>query len=108
MTGFSLSSLTTAGIHCFDGCNSVSNFDLPSLTTAGTDCFRDCYNVTGFSLPNIINLGGSVGDNDVFNGISGNNINLTIPSSLMTCNGGNPDGDIQYLQANNTVNITTV
>jgi hypothetical protein len=25
----------------------------------------------------------------------------------MTCNGGNPDGDIQYLQANNTVTITT-
>jgi hypothetical protein len=25
----------------------------------------------------------------------------------MTCNGGNPDGDIQYLQANNTVTIIT-
>jgi hypothetical protein len=26
----------------------------------------------------------------------------------MTCNIGNPDGDIQYLQANNTVTIITV
>jgi hypothetical protein len=25
----------------------------------------------------------------------------------MTCNGGNPDGDIQYLQANNTVTVIT-
>jgi len=44
----------------------------------------------------------------VFNYINGNTIDLTIPSSLMTCNGGNPDGDIQYLQTNNTVTITTV
>jgi hypothetical protein len=26
----------------------------------------------------------------------------------MTCNSGNPDEDIQYLQSNNTVTITTV
>jgi hypothetical protein len=25
----------------------------------------------------------------------------------MTCNSGNPDGDIQYLQANNTVTVIT-
>jgi hypothetical protein len=53
-------------------------------------------------------MGGSVGNNDVFSNIINNLINLTIPLSLMTCNGGNPDGDIQTLQANNTVIITTV
>jgi len=41
----------------------------------------------------------------VFTNIAGQTITLTIPSALMTCNGGNPDGDIQYLQANNTVTI---
>jgi hypothetical protein len=44
----------------------------------------------------------------VFDGIIGNIITLTVPLALMTCNGGNPDGDIQYLQANNTVTIITV
>ena len=36
------------------------------------------------------------------NGIS---IIITIPSILMTCNGGAPDGDIAYLIANNIVTI---
>jgi hypothetical protein len=53
-------------------------------------------------------LGASVLDNNVFATITGNNITLTVPSALMTCNGGNPDGDIQYLQANNTVTIITI
>ena len=60
------------------------------------------------NLPMCTNLGGTVGNNSVFFGISGNNITLTVPSALMTCNSGNPDGDIQYLQANNTVTIVTV
>jgi hypothetical protein len=41
----------------------------------------------------------------MFYNISGETITLTVPSALMTCNSGNPDGDIQYLQANNTVTI---
>ena len=44
----------------------------------------------------------------VFTGITSNNITLTVPSALMTCNAGNPDGDIQYLQSNNTVTVITV
>jgi hypothetical protein len=52
--------------------------------------------------------GNTVGDDAVFSDILGNLILLTIPSALMTCNSGNPDGDIIYLQANNTVSITTV
>ncbi len=47
-------------------------------------------------------------NDDVFGGFTGQSITLTIPAALMTCNGGNPDGDIAYLQANNTVTIVTV
>lgn len=61
------------------------------------------------SLPSITTLGPTVGNDDIFiNSFGGGNLTLTVPASLMTCNGGNPDGDIQYLQANNTVTVVTV
>lgn len=50
----------------------------------------------------------TTGDDNQFLDIVGLTISLTIPEALMTVNAGNPDGDIQVLQANNTVNITTV
>jgi hypothetical protein len=106
-TTFNLPSLTTAGGGCFSTCESVTTFDLPSLTTAGQSCFYSCISVTTFDLPSCTNLGGTTGDNFVFDSILGNTITLTIPASRMTCDSGNPDGDIQYLQANNTVTVIT-
>jgi len=44
----------------------------------------------------------------VFNGITGNTITLTVPAALMTCDGGNPDGDIVYLDNNNTLTVIQV
>jgi len=64
--------------------------------------------MTELYIPNCINMGDTVGLTNVFVGITGQAITLTIPAALMTCNGGNPDGDIQYLQANNTITIITV
>ena len=64
--------------------------------------------LTTINLPSCINLGKTVGYDNVFDSILGNTITLTVPSALTTCNSGNPDGDIQYLQANNTVTIVTV
>ena len=61
------------------------------------------------SLPSLTTLGPTVGDDSLFLGsFGGGNLTLTVPASLMTCNGGNPDGDIQFLQANNTVTVVTV
>lgn len=92
----------------FAFCYSLTNISLPQLTTAGMACFIGCNSLTNISLPLCTDLGVTVGNNDVFSNIIGNTISLTIPASLMTCNSGNPDGDIQYLQANNTVTITQV
>jgi hypothetical protein len=86
----------------------VETFNLPSLTIVDNACFFQCILVTTINLPSCTDLGATVGDNNVFNQILGNTITLTVPSALTTCNGGNPDGDIQYLQANNTVTIVTV
>jgi hypothetical protein len=107
VTTFDLPALTTAGDGCFNECSSVTTFNLPALTTAGNGCFNECESVTTFDLPSCTNLGSTTGNNNVFNGISSNVITLTIPASRMTCNSGNPDGDIQYLQENNTVTVIT-
>lgn len=93
---------------CFNTCNSLTNISFPELATIGDSCFYDCTSLTSLNIPVCTDLGGSVGNDGVFYNISGNTISLTVPSALMTCDAGNPDGDIVYLQANNTVTITTV
>ena len=50
-------------------------------------------------------LGGTPGDDNVFYNISGNNIVATFNSVLLTNNGGNIDGDIQYLGIFNNLTI---
>ena len=52
-------------------------------------------------------MGPTVDFDYVFDGIYDNIITLTVPSALMICNGGDPDGDIVDLQDNNTVTIIT-
>ena len=106
LTQLLLPHLTFAGNYCFNRCYGITNFSFPSLTATDGNCFRFCTSATSFYLPSCTTLGTSVFDNNVFQGISGNTINLSIPSYLMVCNTDNtPDGDIQTLQSNNTVNI---
>jgi hypothetical protein len=64
--------------------------------------------VTNAESRSCTNLGGTVGNNNVFLGITGKTMTLIVPAALMTCNFGNPDVDIQYLRANNTETIITV
>lgn len=86
----------------------MTTLDLPQLTTTGDyGLFLNCISLTTINLPVCTNLGLTVGNNSVFNLITGQTITLTVPAALMTCNGGNPDGDIDYLQVNNTVTIIT-
>ena len=60
------------------------------------------------NLDGCLNLGATVGDDLVFENIVGNGILLSVPVALMTCNSGNPDGDIIYLQTGNTVTIVPI
>lgn len=105
---FSLPSLVTAGPYCFFNVNNLSSISLPLATSIGNGCFGNCLSLTTISLPVCTSLGATVGDDNVFNGIVGNTITLTVPSALMTCDAGSPDGDIVDLQANNTVTVVTV
>ena len=103
LTTINLPSATYVGADCFSFSNQLTSVTLPNVTYIGDNCFESCIALTSVSIPSCINLGSSVGDNSVFLDITGNEIALSIPPALLTCNGGNPDGDIQYLQANNTV-----
>ena len=106
LTSVYLPSLIIAGYNCFSQ-TSATSIDLPAVETIDNDCFSISTSLTSISIPSCTALGSTVGDNNVFASIAGNTITLTVPAALMTCNGGNPDGDIQYLQANNTVTIIT-
>jgi hypothetical protein len=103
-----LPQLITAGNICFSGCYSINVLNFPLLTTAGLACFNGIESLTTINLPSCTNLGGTVGDDNVFQGITGNTITATFNSALATNNSGNPDGDIDYLDSNNTVTITYV
>lgn len=100
---------TTVGSSAFYGCSSLTNINfLPLATSIGNQCFTYCTSLTNIEFPSCTNLGNSVLDNQVFQFITGKTITLKVPTALMTCNAGNPDGDIQTLQANNTVTVITV
>ena len=103
-----LPALVTAEDWGFNGCWNLFSTDFSSLLNVGRWCFYMCTSLSNLSLPVCTALGPSVLSNGVFLGITGQTITLTIPSALMTCNGGAPDGDIVYLTSNNTVTIITV
>jgi len=105
---YNIPSVTNIGNACFVGNLLVSSFEFPLTTTLGNTIFDDCVGVTVFNLSSVTNLGGTVANNNVFRDILGKTITITVPSAIMTANAGSPDGDIQYLQANNTVTVITV
>jgi len=91
----------------------LATVKLPALTSILNNYVfmgscTDVDNITIY-IPACTSIGATVGDDSVFSSAFGSkNITLTVPASRMTCNTGNPDGDIQYLQANNTVSVVTV
>ena len=92
----------------FENSINLQNLTLPECVFIGAYALGSCTAMATCYLPKCTNLGGTVGDDSVFNAITGSTITLTIPTSLMTCNNGNSDGDIVYLDANNTVTIETL
>jgi hypothetical protein len=107
-----ITSLETACIGDGDAyyysCYNLFNAYLPAVINVEQSSFSLCLALTSINLSACTDLGGSVISTSVFAGIEDNTITLTIPSALMTCNAGNPDGDIAELQTNNTVTIVTI
>lgn len=108
LTSVNLPSVTSVGYYGFGDCTALIDVQLPNVTYTEQYSFTLCSALTNLYMPSLINLGASVGNNLVFLNTIGATLTFTIPAALMTCNAGNPDGDIQYLQANNAVTIVTV
>lgn len=107
LTSVNLPKAVSIGLETFSYCPLLSTVSIPNATDIGNNNFEECTSLISIDASSCTSLGSTVDDDGVFSSISGNTITLTIPSALMTCNLGNPDGDIQYLQANNTVTIIT-
>jgi len=110
-----LPELLSAPQFSFNQMTNCIGYNFPKAVTTGANCFYDsCLAATGtvtFNLRSCIDLGGTVGNDQIWDTLSGKVVDLTIPSILMTCNSGNPDGDILQLISpgqGNTVNIITV
>jgi len=91
--------VTSIGISAFENCFSMETAIFPVCTTVGDRAFNTCIALTTIDLENCTQLGSTTGDNLVFQNIIGNTIDLTIDPSIET------DGDILYLEANNTVTL---
>jgi len=118
-----LPSLITAGRDCFglgEG-SGLYTYNLPKLQTVDDFCFAaGLSKVLNIYAPSLLRLGSTVGNNGVFRVSNiivpeqppryeySTNVTITIPAALMTCNGGQPDGDIQFAQSRGICNVTTV
>lgn len=84
--------------------NPLQQVYLPNVSVIGDGAFGTTI-LTTIYIPKCTQLGSTVGDDLVFDGIIGFNITLKVDPSRLTCNAGGPDGDIVNLQIDNTVVI---
>jgi hypothetical protein len=95
-------------LDCFRADTILEIAKLPFAQIIANTTFFGCVMLREIELSSCLNLGDTVGDDLVFKNIVGNAIILSVPVALMTCNSGNPDGDIIYLQTGNTVTIVPI
>ncbi len=108
LTDVSLPACTSVSSFAFLNCTALTTISLTACTAVGNNAFSVCTSLTNLDLTLCEDLGGSTGDDSVFSGIGGQTITLTVAASRETCDGGNPDGDIVSLAANNTATINYV
>ena len=116
---------TSAGLGAFRGMLNIGSLSLPSCTSVGEFCFEDMPNIAIVSLPvctsvgqgafrangpslsninlsSCSDLGGTTGNDNVFEFVVGNTITLTLLTATAT------DTDVTILQANNSVTLILV
>ena len=107
-TTFDFQALTLVGDAAFTGCTLAATFDLPLLTIVTDWCFSFCTSIVLIDIPLCVTLGATVGNDNVFNSSTGNTLTVNCAAVLATADGGNPDGDLVYLAANNTATINYI
>jgi len=138
LTSISFPLAETSGNNCFTNCPLLLSATLPSLISLGHGAFaftaygpdgmqnlnlpvcttfvlsgavagqvRNCGSFVELYAPLLTAMGDAT-DNTVFENITGNTIDITVAAVLETIDGGNPDGDLVYVAANNTTTITYI
>jgi hypothetical protein len=82
--------------------NEINRIYFPLVQTVGERCFAE-NEIEYFNAPIIQNIGPTTGLNDVFTNNTGNNVTVIAPAIHQTSNGGGLEGDLDYLDDNNTV-----
>lgn len=102
LTSLNLPNVVTVGDDGMSFYDILTTLNLPSCTTVSVNAFRFNLSLTVLGLPVCSDLGGTTGDDLVFNGITGQTITFT----LLTATAG--DTDVTILQANNSVTLILV
>jgi hypothetical protein len=84
--------------------NEINRIYFPLVQTVGERCFAENA-IEYFNAPIIQNIGPTTGLNDVFANNTGNNVTVIVPSIHETSNAGGREGDLQYLDDENTVDF---
>jgi hypothetical protein len=101
LVNMSLSTATSIGLRAFKGNSSTVAFHFPNVTTVGDQAFAGCKAMTEMYLNSVTSLGTTTGDDLVFTDITSQSIVITIPLAIQS------DGDVTYLDNNNTLTIIT-
>lgn len=102
LTTLTLPSCLTVGVVGLAGCTGLTSVSLPVATFLDASAMEGNTALTTISIPACTNLGGTTGDDLVFDLIAGNTITLTVKTATAT------DGDVLALQAANTVTLILV
>ena len=106
-TTFNALNIVNMGLQCFTNSTIAGAYTFNSLLTTGDSCFALAANITALTMSILTNLGSTVGDNGVFNGMTALTA-VTVPTALATIDGGNPDGDLVYAVGTLGATITYV
>jgi hypothetical protein len=84
--------------------NNITHIFIENALILGFGMFDD-NNLQYINIRSVLDIGGSTGDDFVFQLNTGNNITVIAPSIHETSNAGGLEGDLQYLDDENTVDF---
>jgi hypothetical protein len=96
------------GLSSFRGSTTLEEIDFPILEIIGNGSFAGCSNLSKMNLPSVIFYGDDTGNNNVFNDVTDNEIEITTPIIHQTSNGGGLEGDLEELNNNNGVTFNWI
>jgi hypothetical protein len=84
--------------------NNITHLFIENGTSLGDVMFQN-NDLVYLNIQNVVDIGSTTGDNSVFGNNTGNNVTVIVPSIHETSNAGGLEGDLQYLDDENTVDF---